>query len=243
MPPASTSPASCSTARTCSARDLRITNFGGGNTSAKVDGERPADRRAGDGAVGQGLGRRHRLDEARRLRDALSRQARGAEEPLSRPRRTKTRWSAICHHCTFNLNPRAASIDTPLHAFVPHRHVDHVHADAVIAIAASKNAEALTQEIFGGEIGFLPWQRPGFDLGLKLGAMAAANPESRRRRARRPWPVHLGRRRRRTATRRRCASSRRRPTGSPRNSDGAAPSAGRASQPCLRPSAPRSRRG
>ena len=79
-------------------------------------------------------------------------------------------------HCTFNLNPRATSIDTPLHGFVPHAHVDHVHADAVIAIAASEKAEALTREIYGGELGFLPWQRPGFDLGLKLGAMAEANP-------------------------------------------------------------------
>ena len=53
-------------------------------------------------------------------------------------------------------------------------HVDHMHADAVIAIAASENAEELTREVFGGEIGLLPWQRPGFDLGLKLGAMAEA---------------------------------------------------------------------
>ena len=83
---------------------------------------------------------------------------------------------ALFNHCTFNLNPRATSIDTPLHGFVPHAHVDHVHADAVIAIAASENAEALTREIYGGEMGFLPWQRPGFDLGLKLGAMAEANP-------------------------------------------------------------------
>jgi rhamnulose-1-phosphate aldolase/alcohol dehydrogenase len=78
-------------------------------------------------------------------------------------------------HCTFNLNPRAPSIDTPLHAFIPAIHVDHVHSDAVIAVAASKEAERLTQEIYGDEIGFLPWQRPGFDLGLKLGKMASEN--------------------------------------------------------------------
>ena len=81
------------------------------------------------------------------------------------------------NHCTFDLNPRAASIDTPLHGFVPYPHVDHVHADAVIAIAASENAEELTRKAFGEKIGFLPWQRPGFDLGLKLGAMANANPK------------------------------------------------------------------
>jgi len=84
---------------------------------------------------------------------------------------------ALFNHCTFDLNPRATSIDTPLHAFVPHRHVDHVHADAVIAIAASEDAERLTREIFGGKLGFLPWQRPGFDLGLKLGEMAARHPD------------------------------------------------------------------
>ena len=79
-------------------------------------------------------------------------------------------------HCTFDLNPRAASIDTPLHAYLPYRHVDHVHPDAVIAIAASARSQELTREIYGDEIGWLPWQRPGFDLGLKLEAIAKANP-------------------------------------------------------------------
>ncbi|MFL5334453.1 MAG: bifunctional rhamnulose-1-phosphate aldolase/short-chain dehydrogenase, partial [Geminicoccaceae bacterium] len=79
-------------------------------------------------------------------------------------------------HCTFDLNPRAASIDTPLHAYLPYRHVDHVHPDAVIAIAASARSEALTREIYGDAIGWLPWRRPGFELGLKLEAIARANP-------------------------------------------------------------------
>jgi rhamnulose-1-phosphate aldolase/alcohol dehydrogenase len=79
-------------------------------------------------------------------------------------------------HCTFRLNPRAASIDTPLHAFIPKRHVDHMHPDAVIAIAASRDSERLTREAFGGSLGWLPWQRPGFDLGLKLEAAVRANP-------------------------------------------------------------------
>ena len=79
-------------------------------------------------------------------------------------------------HCTFNLNPRAASIDTPLHAFCPHRHVDHVHADAIIAIAAARQGERLTGEIFGGDLGWVPWQRPGFDLGLTVARLAADSP-------------------------------------------------------------------
>lgn len=78
-------------------------------------------------------------------------------------------------HCTFNLNSRAASIDTPLHAFIPYRHVDHMHPDAVIAIAAAKNSEKITQEIYDGDIGWVPWQRPGFDLGLKLEKLSTQN--------------------------------------------------------------------
>jgi rhamnose utilization protein RhaD (predicted bifunctional aldolase and dehydrogenase) len=75
---------------------------------------------------------------------------------------------AYLPHCTFNLNPRAASIDTPLHAYIARKHVDHMHPDSVIAIAACASSEALTQKIFEGELGWLPWQRPGYDLGLKL---------------------------------------------------------------------------
>ncbi|MEO0500713.1 MAG: bifunctional rhamnulose-1-phosphate aldolase/short-chain dehydrogenase, partial [Pseudomonadota bacterium] len=79
-------------------------------------------------------------------------------------------------HCTFDLNPRAASIDTPLHTFLPYAHIDHTHPDAVIAIAASEDSERLTGEVFGGDIGWLPWQRPGFDLGLRLRDCAAKTP-------------------------------------------------------------------
>ena len=71
-------------------------------------------------------------------------------------------------HCTFNLNPRAASIDTPLHALLPFAHIDHVHPDALIALAASSDGEAATREIFGNSVGWLPWKRPGFDLGVQL---------------------------------------------------------------------------
>jgi rhamnulose-1-phosphate aldolase/alcohol dehydrogenase len=76
-------------------------------------------------------------------------------------------------HCTFALNPRATSIDTPLHCFLPQRHVDHMHADAIIAVAAARHGERLTREIFGDTVAWVPWQRPGFDLGLKAGAAAS----------------------------------------------------------------------
>ena len=74
---------------------------------------------------------------------------------------------ALYSHCTFNLNPRPSSIDTPLHAFVPAKQVDHTHPNAVIALAAAQNSAALTQAIYGDEVIWTPWQRPGFDLGLK----------------------------------------------------------------------------
>jgi len=155
--------------------DLRITNFGGGNTSAKLMGADPLTGspvevlwiKGSGGDIGS-----MKLDGFSTLYlDRLL-----GLKSVYRGLAHEDEMVALFNHCTFNLNPRATSIDTPLHGFVPHTHVDHVHADAVIAIAASENAEALTQEAFGGELGFLPWQRPGFDLGLKLGAMAEANP-------------------------------------------------------------------
>jgi rhamnulose-1-phosphate aldolase/alcohol dehydrogenase len=156
--------------------DLRVTNFGGGNTSAKVAEKDPL---TGENVEvlwvkgsGGDLGSMKRDGFATLYQDKLI----GLERAY-RGLAHEDAMVALFNHCTFNLNPRAASIDTPLHGFVPHKHVDHVHADAVIAIAASENAEALTKQIFGGKLGFLPWQRPGFDLGLKLGRMARDNPQ------------------------------------------------------------------
>jgi rhamnulose-1-phosphate aldolase/alcohol dehydrogenase len=158
--------------------DLRITNFGGGNTSAKLAASDPLTGaptkvlwvKGSGGDIGS-----MKLDGFATLYLDKLLGVRAVYHGLEH----EDEMVALFNHCTFNLNPRATSIDTPLHGFVPHAHVDHVHADAVIAIAASENAEALTREIFGGELGFLPWQRPGFDLGLKLGAMAEANPDRR----------------------------------------------------------------
>jgi rhamnulose-1-phosphate aldolase/alcohol dehydrogenase len=155
--------------------DLRITNFGGGNTSAKVASIDPLTKAVVTVLWVKGSGG----DLGSMKRDGF------ATLYLDKLEQLKGLYRGIAHedemvgylpHCTFDLNPRAASIDTPLHAFLPAAHVDHVHPDAVIAIAASRAAEKLTAEIFGGEIGFLAWQRPGFDLGLKLGNMARNNP-------------------------------------------------------------------
>jgi len=83
------------------------------------------------------------------------------------------------NHCVFNLNPRAGSIDTPLHTLVPYKHVDHLHPNAVIAIAASVNQEKLCKEIYGDEVIYIPWQRPGFDIGLKIEQLIADNPQAK----------------------------------------------------------------
>ena len=156
--------------------DLRITNFGGGNTSAKIEMKDPLTRESVRVLWVKGSGG----DIGSMKRDGFSTLYLDKLESLKglyRGLAHEDEMVAMFNHCTFDLNPRATSIDTPLHAFVPHRHVDHVHADAVIAIAASEDAERLTREVFGGKLGFLPWQRPGFDLGLKLGEMAARHPD------------------------------------------------------------------
>ena len=155
--------------------DKRITNYGGGNTSAKLQARDPLTGEPVTVLWVKGSGG----DLGSMKLDGF------ATLYLDRLDRLKGLYRGIAHedemvgylpHCTFDLNPRAASIDTPLHAYLPYRHVDHVHPDAVIAIAASARSEELTREVYGDAIGWLPWQRPGFELGLKLEAIARANP-------------------------------------------------------------------
>lgn len=158
--------------------DKRITNYGGGNTSAKVEETDPLTGgkvqvlwvKGSGGDVGT-----IKLDGFATLyQDKLN-----ALKGIYKGVEDEDRMVGFLPHCTFNLNPRAASIDTPLHGFVPFTHVDHMHPDAIIAIAASKNSRELTAEIFGDEIGWLPWRRPGFQLGLDLEAFVKANPNAR----------------------------------------------------------------
>ncbi len=157
--------------------DKRVTNYGGGNTSAKV---METDPLTGDqtevlwvkgsgGDIGSikmdGFSTLY-MDKLRALKGLY----RGVE--------FEDEMVGYLPHCTFNLNPRAASIDTPLHAYVPRTHVDHVHADAIIAIAASANSEELTKRVFGDRIGWLPWKRPGYELGLWLEKFCLENPDA-----------------------------------------------------------------
>ena len=156
--------------------DLRITNFGGGNTSSKLRQKDPLTGKMVDVMWVKGSG-----GDLGSIKlggfSTLYLEKLHALEGLYRGLEHEDEMVGYLPHCTFDLNPRAASIDTPLHSFIPHKHVDHMHPDSVIAIACTKNSKALTKKVFGGRLGWLPWQRPGFDLGLKLGAMARANPE------------------------------------------------------------------
>jgi rhamnulose-1-phosphate aldolase/alcohol dehydrogenase len=156
--------------------DLRITNFGGGNTSAKIRMADPLTGADVDVLWVKGSGG----DLGSMALDGF------ATLYLDKLQALKSRYRGLAHedemvelftHCTFNLNPRATSIDTSLHCYIPHAHVDHMHADALIAIAAARHGQRLTREIFGEAIGWIPWQRPGFDLGLKVEQLVTTHPE------------------------------------------------------------------
>jgi rhamnulose-1-phosphate aldolase/alcohol dehydrogenase len=155
--------------------DLTVTNFGGGNTSAKLDGRDPLTgepvRLLWVKGSGGDLGSM-KLDGFSTLYLdkllGLERLYRGIEH--------EDEMVGYLPHCTFNLNPRAASIDTPLHAYLPFAHIDHVHPDAVIALAASSGGEAATREIWKGQVGWLAWKRPGFELGVRLRDYVSKHP-------------------------------------------------------------------
>ena len=158
--------------------DKRVTNYGGGNTSAKVMEKDPLTGGMAEVLWVKGSGGdvgTIKLDGFATLYMDKLRALKGIYRGVA----FEDEMVGLLPHCTFNLNPRAASIDTPLHAYVPKKHVDHMHPDAIIAIAASKDSKALTEEIFGKDIGWLPWKRPGYELGLWLEKFCLENPEAR----------------------------------------------------------------
>ncbi len=162
--------------------DQRITNTGGGNTSSKILQEDPLNGAEVDVMFVKGSGgdlrTANRGNFASLYTDKLlqlqslyhAAEGKGVKTAI------EDQMVSMYPHCVFNLNPRASSIDTPLHAFIPYRHVDHTHPNAVIAIAACSKGEDLTRQIYGDEVVWVNWQRPGFDLGLVLQETLAANP-------------------------------------------------------------------
>lgn len=155
--------------------DLRITNFGGGNTSCKTISINPLTKiseevlfvKGSGGDIGtlkySGLSSLY-LEKLEFMRSTYK----GIE--------FEDEMVDLYIHCMYDHKSAAPSIDTALHAFLPFRHVDHLHPDSIIAIAASKNSQAITKEIWGEDMGWLQWQRPGFDLGIKLSEYYASNP-------------------------------------------------------------------
>ena len=163
--------------------DQRITNTGGGNTSAKIVEKDPLTGQEVEVLWVKGSGGDLRTSTLANFASLyqeklLSLQgiygAAGDKGPKSQ---AEDRMVGCYPHCTFNLNPRAPSIDTPLHSFLPAKHVDHMHPNAVIAVAAARRSKQLTAEIFGEEVAWTPWLRPGFELGLELQRISRSNPK------------------------------------------------------------------
>lgn len=155
--------------------DLRLTNYGGGNTSCKAIAKDPLTGQETEIMWIKGSGG----DLGSMKRNGL------AALYVDRLRSLKNVYRGLAHedemvelfnHCIYDLASKAPSIDTPLHGFLPFKHIDHLHPDAAIAIAAAKDGKKITQELFNGTIGWVDWQRPGFDLGLKLKQCLDENP-------------------------------------------------------------------
>ncbi|SFD28061.1 bifunctional aldolase/short-chain dehydrogenase [Algibacter pectinivorans] len=155
--------------------DLRITNYGGGNTSCRTIEKDPLTNEDVEvmwiKGSGGDIGTLNRSGIAgiytKRLRD-LKNVYGGLED--------EDRMVGLFNHCIFDLDSKAPSIDTPLHGLLPFAHIDHLHPDALIAVAAAKDSEKVTKEIWGDTMGWVPWQRPGFDLGLQIEKCLADNP-------------------------------------------------------------------
>ncbi|MEQ8239399.1 MAG: bifunctional aldolase/short-chain dehydrogenase [Cyclobacteriaceae bacterium] len=155
--------------------DLRITNYGGGNTSCKTIEKDPLTNEEVEvmwvKGSGGDIGTLTRAGIAGlytgRLRD-LKNVYKGLHD--------EDRMVGLFNHCIYDLDSKAPSIDTPLHGLLPFKHIDHLHPDALIAVAAAEDSEKVTKEIWGDTMGWVPWQKPGFDLGLQLEKCLNDNP-------------------------------------------------------------------
>jgi len=163
--------------------DQRVTNTGGGNTSSKIAEQDPLNGQPIEVLWVKGSGGDLRTSTRENFSSLYQQKLLDLQKPYAaRPDKglkapAEDDMVGMYAHATFNLNPRAPSIDTPLHSFLPGKHVDHMHPNAIIAIAASQNCEKLTKEIFGGEMAYVPWMRPGFELGLAMQEISKNNPK------------------------------------------------------------------
>ena len=163
--------------------DQRITNTGGGNTSSKIKMTDPLSGEEVDVLWVKGSGGDLRTSTRANFASLYMDKFLSLENIYNRAEVTGVKTEIedamvdMYRHTTYGLNPAASSIDTPLHGLIPFRHVDHMHPISVIAIAASKDQERLTQQIFEEEVGWVPWQRPGFDLGLVMRQKLQQDPD------------------------------------------------------------------
>jgi rhamnulose-1-phosphate aldolase/alcohol dehydrogenase len=155
--------------------DLRLTNYGGGNTSCKAMAKDPLTGQQTEvmwvKGSGGDLGTLKRSGLAALYMEKLL-SLKNVYPGLAR----EDEMVELFNHCIYDLSSKAPSIDTPLHGFLPFKHIDHLHPDAAIAIAAAKDGKKITEELFEGTIGWVEWQRPGFELGLQLKACLDGNP-------------------------------------------------------------------
>ncbi|MEO6181526.1 MAG: bifunctional aldolase/short-chain dehydrogenase, partial [Verrucomicrobiota bacterium] len=165
--------------------DQRITNTGGGNTSAKLQETDPLTGEKVEVLWVKGSGGDLRTSTRENFsslyQDKLMslQKVYGAAKDKGPKTPAEDHMVAMYNHTTFNLNPRASSIDTPLHSFIPFKHVDHTHPNAAISVAASENSVRLTREIYGDEVIHTPWLRPGFELGLAMQKICEENPSAK----------------------------------------------------------------
>jgi rhamnulose-1-phosphate aldolase/alcohol dehydrogenase len=165
--------------------DQRITNTGGGNTSSKISETDPLTGEQVEVLWVKGSGGDLRTSTRENFSSLYQSKLLGLQKAYAvrsdkgLKSQAEDDMVAAYNHTTFNLNPRASSIDTPLHSFIPAKFVDHMHPNAIIAIAASQNCEKLTQEIFGGEMEYVKWMRPGFELGLAMQEIVKRNPNAK----------------------------------------------------------------
>jgi len=166
-------------------QDTRITNTGGGNTSAKLMETDPLSGEQTEVLWVKGSGGDLRTAKRENFSSLYQEKLIGLQKAYSANSQTGAKTPAedamvgMYSHTTFNLNPRPSSIDTPLHSFAPFKHVDHTHPNAAISIAAAKNSEKLTKEIYGDDVIWTPWLRPGFELGLNMQEICAAHPNAK----------------------------------------------------------------
>ncbi|UII78723.1 bifunctional aldolase/short-chain dehydrogenase [Flagellimonas sp. CMM7] len=155
--------------------DLRITNYGGGNTSCKTIEKDSLTKEEVEvmwiKGSGGDIGTLNRAGIAGLYTDRL-RSLKNVYKGID----DEDRMVGLFNHCIYDLDSRAPSIDTPLHGLLPFKHIDHLHPDALIAVAAAKDSKKVTEEIWGDTMGWVPWQRPGFDLGLQLEKCLEENP-------------------------------------------------------------------